>query len=136
MNNLAELFMRSTPTPAVLHQSEAWARQALSLLQKTHGNASRSDDIRMCEDALAVVLFNLGSLREVCTVHSQTFRWLKILPPLKMNDDPKSARELFEQSLEQSKKLKFQEGMVQARSAIRRLDNKQYDTVPIATTGR
>jgi hypothetical protein len=48
-----------------MHQSEAWARQALSLLQKTQGNASRSDDIRVCEEALAVVLFNLGSLREV-----------------------------------------------------------------------
>jgi hypothetical protein len=68
MNNLAELFMRSAPTPAALHQSEAWARQALSLLQKTQRNASRSDDVRTCEDALAVVLFNLGSLREVCTL--------------------------------------------------------------------
>lgn len=65
MSNLSELFMRSTPTSAALHQSEAWARQALSLLQKTQGNASRSDDARVCEEALAVVLFNLGSLREV-----------------------------------------------------------------------
>jgi hypothetical protein len=62
MNNLSELFMRNTPTPAALHQSEAWARQALSLLQKTEGNA------RVCEEALAVVLFNLASLREVCTL--------------------------------------------------------------------
>jgi hypothetical protein len=62
MNNLSELFMRGTPTPAALHQSEAWARQALSLLQKTQGN------VRICEEALAVVLFNLGSLREVCTL--------------------------------------------------------------------
>ncbi|KAH9998596.1 hypothetical protein BJV77DRAFT_940428 [Russula vinacea] len=109
MNNLSELFMRSTPTPAVLHQSEAWARQALSLLQKTQENASRSDDSRLCEDALAVVLFNLGSLRE-------------------MNGDSKSARQLFEQSFEQSKRLKSQEGLMEARRAIRRLDIKQYDT--------
>jgi hypothetical protein len=47
-----------------------------------------------------------------------------------MNDDPKSARQFFEQSLEQSKKLKFQEGMMQAKNAIRRLDNKQYATPP------
>jgi len=47
-----------------------------------------------------------------------------------MNDDPKSARQFFEQSLEQSKKLKFQEGMTQARNAIRRLDNKQFATPP------
>ena len=70
MNNLAELFMRGTPTPAALHQSEAWARQALSLLQKTKGIAGRSDDVRVCEEALAVVIFNLGSLREVCTLSS------------------------------------------------------------------
>ena len=68
MSNLSELFMRSAPTSAALHQSEAWARQALSLLQKTQGNASQSDDVRVCEEALAVVLFNLGSLREVCNL--------------------------------------------------------------------
>ncbi|KAH9039188.1 hypothetical protein EDB84DRAFT_1477997 [Lactarius hengduanensis] len=111
MSNLSELFMRSAPTSAALHQSEAWARQALSLLQKTQGNASQSDDIRVCEEALAVVLFNLGSLRE-------------------MNGDPKSARQKFEQSLEQSKNLRWQEGMAQARNAIRRLDREQFDAPP------
>lgn len=111
MSNLSELFMRSAPTSAALHQSEAWARQALSLLQKTQGNASQSDDIRVCEEALAVVLFNLGSLRE-------------------MNGDPKSARQKFEQSLEQSKNLRWQEGMTQARNAIRRLDREQFDAPP------
>lgn len=45
----------------------------------------------------------------------------------KMDGDPKSARQLFEQSFEQSKKLKSQEGLMQARRAIRRLDIKQYD---------
>ncbi len=45
-----------------------------------------------------------------------------------MNGDPKSARQLFEQSFEQSKRLKSQEGLMQARRAIRRLDIKQYDT--------
>jgi hypothetical protein len=45
----------------------------------------------------------------------------------KMNGDPKSARQLFEQSFEQSKKLKSQEGLMQARRAIRRLDIKQYE---------
>jgi hypothetical protein len=70
MNNLAELFMRGTPSPAALHQSEAWARQALSLLQKTKNTTGLSDDVRVCEEALAVVIFNIGSLREVCTLSS------------------------------------------------------------------
>ena len=74
MNNLSELFMRSAPTPAALHQSEAWARQALSLLQNTQESVRQSVDSRLCEDVLSVVLFNLGSLREVraCT-SSQVF---------------------------------------------------------------
>lgn len=128
MSNLAELFMRSTPTSAALHQSEAWARQALSLLQKTQGDAYRSDDTRICEEALAVVLFNLGSLREVCNLsfplrlHSGNSGLFQ-----KMNDDPRSARQMFEQSLEQSKNLKWQEGMAQARNAIRRLNRLQFD---------
>jgi len=45
-----------------------------------------------------------------------------------MNGDPESARQLFEQSLGQAKKLKFQEGIMQARNAIRRLGIKQYGT--------
>ena len=45
-----------------------------------------------------------------------------------MNDDAESARQLFEQSLEQSKKLKWQEGVIQGRNAIRRLERKQFDT--------
>jgi hypothetical protein len=128
MSNLSELFMRSTPSSATLHQSEAWARQALSLLQKTQGNANRSDDIRVCEEALAVVLFNLGSLREVCEI-SLPFRLRSSDSRLihKMNGDPMSARQMFEQSLEQSKNLRWQEGMAQARNAIRRLNREQFD---------
>lgn len=44
-----------------------------------------------------------------------------------MNGDPKSARQMFEQSLEQSKNLRWQEGLVQARNAIRRLDRRQFE---------
>ena len=44
-----------------------------------------------------------------------------------MNDDSESARQMFEQSLEQSRNLRWQEGMMQARNAIRRLDREQFD---------
>ena len=44
-----------------------------------------------------------------------------------MNGDPKSARQMFEQSLEQSKNLRWQEGLAQARNAIRRLDRRQFE---------
>ena len=44
-----------------------------------------------------------------------------------MNGDPKSARQMFEQSFEQSKGLRWQEGVAQARNAIRRLDRRQFE---------
>jgi hypothetical protein len=44
-----------------------------------------------------------------------------------MNGDPKSARQMFGQSLEQSKNLRWQEGLAQARNAIRRLDRRVFE---------
>jgi hypothetical protein len=44
-----------------------------------------------------------------------------------MNGDPKSARQMFEQSVEQSRNLRWQEGVAQARNAIRRLDRRQFE---------
>lgn len=62
MTSLSELLMR-TPTPEKLHQSEAWASKALGLIEKTQKQAKGTESI--CEQALAVALFNLGSIREV-----------------------------------------------------------------------
>jgi hypothetical protein len=75
MNNLSELIMRRPPTPEVRGQAEAWARQALGVIERAQAQPRSSqwfawgqpaDDGReICEHALGVVLFNLGSLREV-----------------------------------------------------------------------
>lgn len=68
MNNLSDLIMRGAPTPERLHQAEAWAKQALAIIQKTKATSSGHPERTLtCEHALAAVLFNLGSLREVCT---------------------------------------------------------------------
>jgi hypothetical protein len=76
MNNLSELIMRGPPTPEVRAQAEAWARQALGVIERAQSQPSKStwftwgkpaeDEREVCEQALGVVLFNLGSLREVC----------------------------------------------------------------------
>lgn len=70
MTSLSELLMR-TPTPQKLHQSEAWASQALGLIEKTQKQAKEKESI--CEQALAVALFNLGSIREVRLDSSTNF---------------------------------------------------------------
>lgn len=65
MNNLAELVIRGAPTPDKRHQAEAWARQALGIIEKTKASVKEgSEELAPCELALTAVLFNLGSLRE------------------------------------------------------------------------
>jgi hypothetical protein len=103
MNNLSELIMRGTPTPDKIHQAEAWARQAEGIIQKTkESTKGDSDRAKICEYALAAVLFNLGSLRE-------------------MAEDRSASRELFTAALEQSKAVGMKEGTVEAQAALRRL---------------
>lgn len=81
MNNLSELIMRRPPIPEVRAQAEAWARQALGVIERARGQPSSSnwfgwgkhaeDEREVCEQTLGVVLFNLGSLREV-SVYSES----------------------------------------------------------------
>ncbi|KDQ58446.1 hypothetical protein JAAARDRAFT_176397 [Jaapia argillacea MUCL 33604] len=103
MNNLSELIMRGKPTPQALHQAEAWAQQALGTIRKTESKARDPGQLAVCEQALGAVLFNLASFSE-------------------MRDDREKARELFTASWEQSKHVKSQEGILEARAALRRLD--------------
>lgn len=103
MNNLSELIVRGTPTPEKLHQSEAWAKKALDIIESTKRNTKDTDKLSICELALAAVYFNLGSLRE-------------------MADDRVASREMYNTSLIQSKAIGMKEGMLEARVALRRLD--------------
>ncbi|KAI0298704.1 hypothetical protein B0F90DRAFT_1818571 [Multifurca ochricompacta] len=112
MSNLSELFMRNTPTPAALHQSE-------------HGPDKPSPCYRKRKEMLVgLTMFGCAKKRSQ-SFYSTLGRSVKYLK--QMNDDSKSARPLFERSLEQSKKLRSQEGIILARNAIRRLDRKQLD---------
>lgn len=64
MGNLSELILRrpGNPTPERLHQAEAWAKQALVVVQKTR---KQHEPTAMCEFAYAAALFNVGMMREV-----------------------------------------------------------------------
>ncbi|KZT23713.1 hypothetical protein NEOLEDRAFT_1136204 [Neolentinus lepideus HHB14362 ss-1] len=104
MSNLSELIMRGSPTPDKLHQAEAWAQQALAVVNKTTKTArGNPEQIAGCEETLGAVLFNLGSLRE-------------------MNNDRAAAKDYFATSLEQSKRMQSQEGILEAKTALRRLE--------------
>lgn len=113
MNNLSELIMRRPPAPEVRAQAEAWARQALGIIERAQAQPRSSqwfgwgqpaDDGRdVCEHALGVVLFNLGSLRE-------------------MTSDLDGAKKLFEKSAEQCSKVGIREGVVEAQEALRRVE--------------
>jgi len=65
--------MRHPPTPEIRAQAEAWARQAFGVMERAQSQPRRwfgwgkdaEDEREICEQTLGVVLFNLGSFREV-----------------------------------------------------------------------
>lgn len=75
MNNLSEVIMRRPPTPEIRHQAEAWARQALAVIERAEklplprkgwlGLSEDKDARSTCDQVLGAVLFNVGMLREV-----------------------------------------------------------------------
>ncbi|KAG6336985.1 hypothetical protein ID866_2086 [Astraeus odoratus] len=112
MNNLSELIMRRPPTPEIRHQAEAWARQALSVIERAEkeplprkGWFTSAGNIGVretCDQVLGVVLFNIGMLRE-------------------MDSDKDAAYALFEKSARQCAKVGMEEGIRQAKTAMRRV---------------
>lgn len=75
MNNLSSIILQAAPTPTTsekLSQSELWARKALAVANAAlvdcppvpgkEGTVGKSDG---CAVAKAVILYNLGYIREV-----------------------------------------------------------------------
>lgn len=80
MNNLSSIILQATPEPTStekLAQSEAWARKALAVanaaladcppVKGKEGSVGKSDG---CAVAKAVILYNLGYIREVINIHA------------------------------------------------------------------
>ncbi|KZT71894.1 hypothetical protein DAEQUDRAFT_743979 [Daedalea quercina L-15889] len=103
MNNLAELSIRGKQTDEKRAQAIAWAQQGLATIERTKASGGSPEELWLCEQTLAAVLFNLGSLHEI-------------------GNDTDRSRELFKQSLDQAKAIRMREGVMEAQAALRRLD--------------
>jgi hypothetical protein len=72
MNNVSSLIMSKPPTPATLAQAESWARKSMAVSGQEINNPKLRkgdrDQLSVCETTLAVALFNIASLREVCAL--------------------------------------------------------------------
>lgn len=67
MNNMSDLMVRGPP-PTNLKFAESWARQAQGVIEKTRTLPGAQQDVEnmaLCEQTLAAVLYNLGALLEV-----------------------------------------------------------------------
>jgi hypothetical protein len=74
--------MSKPPTPATLSQAESWARKSAAVCEQeiNSPNLKKGDKdqlLNTCETTLAVALFNMASLREVCTIYSFTLPYAK-----------------------------------------------------------
>ncbi|EKM58009.1 uncharacterized protein PHACADRAFT_88704 [Phanerochaete carnosa HHB-10118-sp] len=104
MNSLADSLLLGAPTPERRHQAEAWVDRALSTIEKTqHDSKNDPEGSVHCELVLAAALFNKGSMRE-------------------MAGDLESAKSSYLESRKQSYLLKQRDGIIQADTAIRRVD--------------
>lgn len=63
MSHLADMILAKSTDAHSLHQAEAWAKKALDVLATARKHTSAK--IPTCETALAVSLFNIGTIREV-----------------------------------------------------------------------
>lgn len=70
MNNISSLLTSKIPTPATITQAESWARKSMELCDReiSRVKSGDKDQLNVCETTLAVAMFNLASMREVCVV--------------------------------------------------------------------
>jgi len=113
MNNLSSLII-SKPTKSSQKQAELWARKSAAVCGQEINNAKTKEgdkeQLSVCEITLAVALFNVASLREMAGDHA-------------------AAKELFSNSLDQSRKIGMREGIREAQAALRRLEESRSATI-------
>lgn len=113
MNNLSISLALQNPPPAggmpspsstaQIDSARTWAKKALDIDQSLQKSPTRTEE---CDTACAVTRINLGEFAE-------------------MEGDLSTARKTFEQGMEFSKKIGFQEGVMRGREAIMRLDKRK-----------
>ncbi|KAI0732716.1 hypothetical protein C8Q72DRAFT_816637 [Fomitopsis betulina] len=110
MNNLSELSIRGKHTDEKRAQAIAWAEQGLATIERTKAAGGSAEELWLCEQTLAAVLFNLGSLHE-------------------MSGETDRSREMFKQSLDQARDIKMREGVMEAQAALRRIERNSKRVV-------
>ncbi|KJA26587.1 hypothetical protein HYPSUDRAFT_279435 [Hypholoma sublateritium FD-334 SS-4] len=114
MGNISEMIVRyqirdGEPAEALV-QAEAWANKGLELATTMREKVSKKCEA--CEEAYAVLLYNLAVVRE-------------------LSGDKNRARQLLSESLEQSKAMGLDEGIKLANRALESLG-----VPPVETTAR
>ena len=81
MNNLSSLIMSKPSSPETLLQAEAWARKSTAVCEQEIKDAKKGvrEQLDVCESTLAVALFNIASIREVCIVHAGFDRFIDLI---------------------------------------------------------
>ncbi|KAI0346436.1 hypothetical protein BDW22DRAFT_1425907 [Trametopsis cervina] len=105
MNSVAETLLDGPPTPEARQQAERSVAQAVELIEarRKRGDSGTAEDPDYCELVMAAALFNWGALRE-------------------MDEDFPRAKQLYQRSRKQSVELKERGGIMQAETALRRVD--------------
>ncbi|KAI0087377.1 hypothetical protein BDY19DRAFT_955422 [Irpex rosettiformis] len=105
MNTVAETLLEGPPTPEARQQAEHAVSQAIELIEVRRKRAATEiqGEVDYCELVMAAALFNWGALRE-------------------MDEDLTRAKQLYQRSRKQSLDLKEHEGVIQAETALRRVD--------------
>ncbi|KAJ2919874.1 hypothetical protein MD484_g568, partial [Candolleomyces efflorescens] len=111
MGNISELILRTRNDPESLVQAESWATKGLEVASRVRKSTLVKHP--SCEVAYAYMLYNLAAIRD-------------------MAGDPDSARQLFVESLDQSKSIGLEEGVQGAERAIKELaSGSQPATMPL-----
>jgi len=106
LNSIAETLVDGPPTPEAVDQAERSVSQAVELIELRRKRTDAVNGERdYCEMVLAAALFNWGALRE-------------------MAGDFVRAKQLYQRSRKQSFDLKERDGVIQAETAIRRIDRQ------------
>ncbi|CAA7266844.1 unnamed protein product [Cyclocybe aegerita] len=112
MANVAELILRNHPSnnvnPEVLHQAESWAKKGLDITTTTRERSPYKHSI--CEEAYAVMLYNLAMISEFA-------------------GDKEKARQLLYKSLDQSKSIGMQDGISHAEEVLHTLDTGSAEKI-------
>ncbi|KAF8149961.1 hypothetical protein B0H34DRAFT_802091 [Crassisporium funariophilum] len=103
MGNIAELILHNGLSPEAVLQAESWAQKGLDVVTSAR-QFSTSNKHDVCEVAYAVLLYNVAMLRE-------------------LSGDRGRARDLFMDSLDQSKSIGLDEGIKHAQDALSSLDS-------------